>query len=110
MVACVLFNQAEFLKIKGKQFFHFQTLFDNLCGLCVTYGFEFFALPALHLACCDYLKIMKVAKANSKGGFERNEKKLKLAWKAKVTELKNQDKVKYPSALKLIELLFPLHK
>ena len=105
MVACVAFHQTEFLKNKGKHFSIFK-----FYSTCVTYRFEIFALPILHLACCDSTEITKVSKPLSKNGFSKNKKALKLAWKAKVAELKNKNKVKYPSSLKMFELLFPLHK
>ena len=103
-----MFNQEEFFKLKGRKFFHFQAAFENLADICVTYRFKIFALPVLHIACCVSQEIAKVSKPICKGGFTKNEKQLKEAWTKKALELKNKNQIKYPSVLKVIELLFPL--
>ena len=108
MVACVMFNQAEFLKLKGKKFFHFQAAFESLSDICVTYRFQFFAIPVLHIVCCVSEEVTKVSRPISNGNYGKNEKKLKEAWVAKALDLKKKKKIKYPSALKLVETLFPL--
>ena len=102
-----MFNQAEFLKLKGRKFFHFQAAFESISDICVTYRFEFFAIPVLHIVCCESEEVTKVSRLISNGNFGKNEKKLK-AWVAKALDLKNENKIKYSSALKLVETLFPL--
>ena len=77
MIVCVMFNQGEFLKLKVRKFFHFQATFENLSVICLTYWFEFFAIPVLHIVCCESEEVKKFSKTISNVNVVKNEKKLR---------------------------------
>ena len=103
-----MFNQGEFLKLKVRKFFHFQATFENLSVICLTYWFEFFAIPILHIICCKSEEVTKVSKPVRNINFPKNEKKLKKSGVEKTLDLKNKNKIKFSSALNLIQTLLPL--
>ena len=105
LLTIICYNQADFVKIRGKAFFHFQAACDNHV---VTIS-SLFVTAALALTCCKAGEITSLAK-NMEGGLCSSNAKAKL-WRLKVQgavkALKEKGSIDCPQTLKLMEFIFP---
>ena len=105
LLTVICYNQADFVKIRAKPFFHFQAVCDNH-GISIS---SVFVPAALALTCCKAGKITSLAKA-IKGGLISSNAKAKH-WRVKVQEatkaLKQTNSIDCPNTLKLVEFIFP---